>query len=154
MPPYDVDQLRYLLKVWPMPTNDQWEVVQKAVPAMLEHIQQLDALCTASAQTVNEIEDWWGHASTGQAARDSLWRLGRMLEKAGYRTMGRRDTLDWRGSLLDELWKAGFHKGEDDLMHLDLNPAHCHGEATGPTLEDVVEFYRLAHATPKETSNE
>jgi hypothetical protein len=107
------------------------------IAQLVEEVERLRSVCEIAAQTSDQIQEWLGHASTRQAAVDSLWRMARALQRAGFNTGPRRDNLDWRGSLLDELWEAGFYRGADGLMHLDPR-RRLYGDAEGPTLREVV----------------
>lgn len=110
-------------------------------------IEKLLAVADAGRDAYGVFEEWHGGASTFEAVKDSLWRLCRALIRAGLVRYPPRGNLDWRGSILDELWQAGFFRGKDRLFHLDPR-RRLHGDAEGPTLQDVAAFWLAAQRAP------
>lgn len=99
----------------------------------------------ASAVAFAVIDEWLGHAGTRQTALDAMLRAVRELKARGYDPKPSR-ILDWRGSLIRELNEAGFYNGPDDLMHYDPAGLHVTGNATGPTLKELIHERNEARA--------
>lgn len=119
--------------------------------------QALRDLSDLAAKASVTFEDWLGQASTMQAAKDAMWRLGRALRQNGYPSCD-RDDLDWRGSILKELNDAGFYPSTTDPYH-DSKPDFVYdpeapqnrrifGNAVGPTLVEIVAEWKLFRAGP------
>lgn len=112
----------------------------------MDTVEQIDcsplySLCDECAKAFSAVDEWLGQAATRQAALDAMWRAMRLLNAAGF-SVSRRDALDWRGALVEELWDAGFYQGRDGLMHFDPEKQRRFGDAEGPTLKEVGEFFR------------
>jgi hypothetical protein len=109
--------------------------------------KQLEDVCCVANQAYSCVDEWWGSASTKQAARDSMWRLGRALRQAGYDT-DYRDNIDWRGSILKELNDSGFYPSTNDPYNANApdfvydpdapNNSRIFGNAKGPTIRQIV----------------
>jgi hypothetical protein len=103
---------------------------------------ELKSMGLVAQQTLDEIDNWLGSASTRQAAMDSIWRLQRVLQQLGFKHDW-HNTLDWRGSLLKELNDAGFFSGEGGLFRYDPTadkekPYRVYGNAVGMTIAEMV----------------
>jgi hypothetical protein len=80
-------------------------------------LKKLETLAQVAAETLTVIDDWLGHASTREAAEDSMRRLWRALQAVGF-NRNVRDNLGWRGSLLRAMDRAGIGCGGDDEIRL------------------------------------
>lgn len=114
---------------------------------MHARIIHLEAICQVANDTLCAIDMWLGMASTRQAADDSIWRLHRMLQQAGW-DYDWRHYLEWRGAMIKELNDAGFFVGADGLFHYDPTadkekPYRVYGNAVGPTLKEVIEAFNV-----------
>lgn len=117
-------------------------------------IEQLEKICEIANFTLSVIDEWLGMASTRQAADDSIWRLHRALQQAGWDYKW-RGNLEWRGSILKELNDAGFFPNSpngyqdgarfvyDPTAAID-EPGRVFGNAYGPTIAEVVERMKRA----------
>jgi len=122
---------------------------KEEIERLRNRIKQLEGVCDVANKALSCIEEWQGMASTKQAARDSLWRLGRALKQAGWEYAW-QDNLDWRGSTFKELNDAGFYPSTDDPYHATkpefvydpeapiAHPARVFGNAVGPTIKEIV----------------
>jgi hypothetical protein len=118
-----------------------------------QRVVELEQICQVANDALSCIEEWQGMASTKQAAYDSLWRLHRALQSAGWE-YNWKDNLDWRGSILKELNDAGFYPNSDDAYSADCRfvydpdapkskPARVFGNAVGPTIEEIVLLWKI-----------
>ena len=99
---------------------------------------ELRAVAKATRDTLTVIDEWLGMASTREAAIDSMRRLERMLSAVGFEYIW-KGILDWRGSLVDELWNARFYAGPDHHWHyVPGDPEPKFGNAAGPELAEIV----------------
>lgn len=99
---------------------------------------QLRAVAKATRDTLTVIDEWLGMASTREAAIDSMRRLERLLSAVGFEYTW-KGILDWRGSLIDELWQACFYVGPDGHWHyVPGGPPPVFGNADGPQLAEIV----------------
>jgi hypothetical protein len=117
--------------------------------ALRAEVAQLRNLCDVANSAYSTVDEWLGQASTYQAAKDALWRMGRALRQAGYET-DHKNNLDWRGSILKELNDAGFYPSTNDPYHATAPdfvydpdapkaiPARVFGNAKGPTIIDIL----------------
>lgn len=128
--------------------NELWkqtlEMVENAKkPGSPEEIVALRRLASIARDAATQFSDWIGQASTRNAAVDSMYRLSRALTHAGFPYNGDA-SLNWRGSILDELNAAGFFFCEEkEAFVFDPDaekgpPYRNHGNAVGPTLKEVV----------------
>lgn len=99
---------------------------------------QLREVAKATRDTLTVIDEWLGSASTRHAAVDSMRRLERLLSAVGFEYTW-KGILDWRSSLIDELWQARFYSGPDGHWHyVPGDPPPVFGNADGPTLAEIV----------------
>lgn len=131
---------------------------QESVPPLtswtladVQRITNLDLLhlvVFTAAQTLETVDRWLGHASTHNAAMDALWRLRRALWGIGLN--GVRDDMDWRGSLIEALERAGFRAGEDgDIREvLPWQPGWQFGQ--GRSLSEVLAQLRSVAAAAEQ----
>lgn len=123
------------------------EALRNNWPTLLDENLKFRGILMLARETLNVVDDWLGHASTRQAATDSLWRLGRALERVGFPWTAAPDSLKWRGSLVRELNAAGFfHSDAKDAFVFDPaawtdRPARVFGNAVGPTLQELVDTH-------------
>jgi hypothetical protein len=90
-----------------------------------------------TAQTIQTIDQWLGHAGTREAAMDSLWRLMRILESAGYKKP--LEHLEWRGQLVRAMEEAGIGLGNDGTLRV-RQPADKYWEpATGAPIKELLQ---------------
>lgn len=123
----------------------------------------LEKICDVANQTYSCVDEWWGQASTKQAARDSMWRLGNALRHAGFVT-DYQDNLDWRGAILKELNDAGFYPSVDDPYHATApdfvydptapDNKRIFGNAIGPTITQIVNDLAAARARIEQLEQE
>lgn len=103
--------------------------------------EALEEIAVVANDTVATINEWLGNASTRQAATDSLWRLGRLLQRHGlstsYRLGEHWSPLTWRGVILAAHERAGVGMGEDNEMRARLASDMPYDLASGPPLVDV-----------------
>lgn len=103
-------------------------------------VDKLRALVELMAETVTELEDWLGHASTRQAADDALHRMGRALT-AYYGSDGvyrSAHPLQWRGLTWEAMDRAGIGWGEDDELRVRLPDDKRSSHATGPLVSEAL----------------
>jgi len=103
----------------------------------LERLKLLEAIASIAADALRSIDNWLGQASTREAAMDALWRLRRALGTAGFADPIHHD-LDWRGSVLRAMDRAGIGCGEDDEIRLRLACDRSWMSATGPRVRDLL----------------
>lgn len=119
----------------------QWASAYAAFDNLEKENETLRGICQTARDTLGEIDDWLGSASTRQAAMDSLWRLQRRLQQAGF-TYNWRNALDWRHVTLKELNDAGFFNSADFFRYDPTadkeQPYRVYGNAEGPTLKEFV----------------
>lgn len=105
---------------------------------------ELRTIAQATRDTLTVLDEWLGMASTRNAALDSMRRLGLMLGRVGIK-YDWRHILDWRLSLIEELWQARFYSGPDGHWHyVPGDPAPVFGNAEGPELAEIVGRMELA----------
>jgi hypothetical protein len=103
----------------------------------LERLKLLEALASIAVDALRGIDNWLGQASTREAAMDAIWRLRRALETAGFADPIHHD-LDWRGSLLRAMDRAGIGCCEDDEIRLRQARDRTWMLATGPRVRDLL----------------
>lgn len=81
------------------------------------------------------IEEWLGSASTRQAAEESLWRLRRALERAGYDM--RPATLAYRGSLLRALSDVGIGMDDEGVLRFRQYEDKAWQHPTGEEIKEL-----------------
>lgn len=106
----------------------------------------LRSACSVANEAYSTVDEWWGKASTKQAAKDSIWRMHQALKSVGYDYV--LNNLDWRGSILAELNEAGFYPSCNNPHTADKpdfvydpdapNQKRIFGNAIGPTLKEIV----------------
>jgi hypothetical protein len=77
---------------------------------------------------------------------DAIWRLRRALETAGFDDPIHHD-LDWRGSVLRAMDRAGIGCGEDDEIRLRSYGDRSWMSATGPRVRDVLRSAEISDET-------
>lgn len=123
------------------------EMHQRGEDDLRRRIAELESVCHVAEQAYCCVDEWWGSASTKQAARDSMWRLGRALRQNGFKVVD-YDNLDWRGAILKELNDAGFYPSTNDPYHA-VKPDFVYdpdapdnkrifGNAVGMTLKEII----------------
>jgi hypothetical protein len=134
--------------------NELWkqtlEMVEQAKrPGTPEEVAALRRLASIAQDAATQFSDWIGSASTRNATTDSMYRLARALDAAGYPYNSHR-CLDWRGSVLHELNDAGFFFSEEKEAFVfdpdaeKARPYRNHGNAVGPTLKEIAAQLRAA----------
>lgn len=126
-----------------------WPNANKPVPDILRECtrEQLERIAVVALETMNQIDDWMGSASTRSAAVDSMWRLRKTLDAAGlYWYTKHNNNLEWRGSLIAALDRAGWRCGDDECKEIrrvtpDTQPWEW---AKGVTLAEFTETLDLA----------
>lgn len=128
-------------------TRDGWEADE--IERLRVENETLKGICQATRDTLGTIDDWLGSASTQQAAKDSMWRLQRRLQQAGFEYSW-RNALEWRHVTLKELNEAGFFNSPDFFRYDPTadkeKPYRVYGNAQGVTLKEFVERYEIARA--------
>lgn len=105
-------------------------------------LQLLREVVGITAQTIRTVENWLGHAGTRESAMDSLWRLARILQAAGYGIP--MEGLEWRGQLVRAMEQAGIALGEDGALRVRQSEEKYWLPATGPLVKDLLHAARLA----------
>jgi hypothetical protein len=90
-----------------------------------------------TAQTIQAVDNWLGHGGTREAAMDSLWRLMRILEGAGYERP--LDHLEWRGQLVRAMEEAGIGLGDDGTLRVRLPHDKYWEPATGAVVREILQ---------------
>ncbi len=103
----------------------------------VDRLKLLEAIGSIAADALRTIDTWLGQASTREAAMDAIWRLRRALGTAGFADPIHHD-LDWRGSLLRAMDRAGIGCGEDDEIRVRLARDRSWMFATGPRVRDLL----------------
>lgn len=119
--------------------------------ALLGRIDDVDLLRLALLSAIDAhvcVTEWLGHASTQQAAYDSMHRFRRILWGLGLNPVG--STLDWRGSLIEALERAGFRASEDGDIRRVLPGQKGYEFAKGQTLAGFV----ASQQTPSSATTE
>jgi hypothetical protein len=128
------------------------EQADKAEARTVE-LDRIVAVANDTASCYLELPD----ATTQQAWRDSMWRLTQALRGAGYQY--KHNNLDWRGSIFKELNDAGFYPNSANAYDAGArfvydpnadkdNPARVFGNATGPTIAEIVKEWLAGKWTP------
>jgi hypothetical protein len=89
-----------------------------------------------TAQTILTIDNWLGHVGTREAAMDSLWRLMRILESAGYKRP--LEHLEWRGQLVRAMEEAGIGLGNDGTLRVRQAADKYWEPATGALVKELL----------------
>lgn len=97
-----------------------------------------------AAGAVAEYFAWTGAASTRRAVDQQMQRLRTYLKATGHKIPNDPlERMDWKGTLLDELWEAGFYLNTDeDKFRLLLPEDEDQWTPTGPTIEEFVDLVR------------
>lgn len=83
------------------------------------HDLQQEALlkvCDCAVEAIAQIEEWLGSASTRQAAEESIYRLRRALQRAGYEM--KNGCLEYRGSILRAMEHAGIGMDDEGVIRI------------------------------------
>jgi hypothetical protein len=105
-------------------------------------IHVLRQIAGITAQTIQAVDNWLGHAGTREAAMDSLWRLMRILEAAGYKKP--LEHLEWRGQLVRAMEEAGIGLGDDGALRVRQPQDKYWEPATGPLIKEVLQAAQQA----------
>jgi hypothetical protein len=100
-------------------------------------LHALREIAGITAETLRTVDGWLGHASTREAAMDSLWRLRRILERVGF-TMP-LEHLEWRGQIVRALEEAGLGIGSDSAIRIRQPNDKYWQPATGPRVKEVIQ---------------
>jgi hypothetical protein len=90
-----------------------------------------------TAQTIQAVDNWMGHAGSREAAMDSLWRLTRILEGAGYKRP--LDHLEWRGQLVRAMEEARIGLGDDGTLRVRQPQDKYWEPATGAVVKEILQ---------------
>lgn len=110
---------------------------------LYQELKSLRELAGIAAETLKAVDNWLGHAGTREAAMDALWRLTRILERAGFPTP--LEHLAWRGQLIRAMEEAGLGIGEDGAMRVRQAGDKYWEPASGPLIADVLSTISHAH---------
>jgi hypothetical protein len=99
-------------------------------------LKSLREIAGMTAETLRTVDNWLGHASTREAAMDALWRLRRILERAGFSMPA--EHLEWRGQIIRALEEAGLGIGEDGAIRVRQANEEYWKPATGPLVADTI----------------
>ncbi|HET9184345.1 MAG TPA: hypothetical protein VFP59_19660 [Candidatus Angelobacter sp.] len=99
-------------------------------------LHALREIAGITAETLRTVDDWMGHASTREAAMDSLWRLRRLLERAGFKMPLQH--LEWRGQVLRALEEAGLGIGPDGAIRVRQPSDKYWQPATGRLAREIL----------------
>jgi hypothetical protein len=100
-------------------------------------LHRLRQIAGITAQTIQTIDNWLGHAGTREAAMDSLWRLMRILEAAGYKKS--LEHLEWRGQLVRAMEDAGVGVGNDGTLRVRQAEDKYWESATGAPVKEILQ---------------
>jgi hypothetical protein len=101
-----------------------------------EELKLLREIAGVTVETLRSVDDWLGHASTREAAMESLWRLTRILERAGFQVAHAH--LAWRGQIIRALEEAGLGLGDDDKVRLRSVADKYWKPASGPLITELL----------------
>jgi hypothetical protein len=99
-------------------------------------LHALREMAGITAETLRTVDDWMGHASTREAAMDSLWRLRRILERVGFKLPLQH--LEWRGQLVRALEEAGLGVGADGAIRVRQPQDKYWQPATGRLVREII----------------
>jgi hypothetical protein len=105
-------------------------------------LQLLREIASISSQTIQAVDCWLGQAGTREAAMDSLWRLKRILESAGYKKP--LAYLECPQSLVRAMEEAGIGLGQDGKVRVRHPEDSQEKPATGPLVKEILQ---AAHQT-------
>lgn len=98
-------------------------------------LQLLREITGITADTLQTVDNWLGQAGTREGAMDSLWRLRRILEAAGYKMP--TENLKWRGQLVRAMEEAGIGLGEDGAIRVRQAGDKNWQPATGALVKEL-----------------
>ncbi len=101
-----------------------------------EELKLLREIAGITVETLRAVDDWLGHASTREAAMESLWRLTRILERAGFQAP--HEHLAWRGQIIRALEEAGLGLGDDGRVRLRSVSDQYWEPASGPLIAELL----------------
>jgi hypothetical protein len=101
-----------------------------------EELKLLREIAGITVETLRSVDDWLGHASTREAAMESLWRLMRILERAGFQVP--HEHLAWRGQIIRALEEAGLGLGDDGRVRLRSVSDKYWEPASGPLIIELL----------------
>jgi hypothetical protein len=99
-------------------------------------LQSLREIAGITAETLRTVDDWLGHASTREGAMEALWRLRRILERAGFKMP--LEHLEWRGQIIRALEEAGLGLGEDGAIRVRQPNDKYWEPATGRLVAEIL----------------
>ena len=99
-------------------------------------LQTLQEIAGIAAETLRTVDDWIGHASTREAAMEALWRLKRILERAGFKVP--LEHLEWRGQIIRAMEEAGLGLGEDGAIRVRQPSDKYWQPASGPLVTEIL----------------
>jgi hypothetical protein len=99
-------------------------------------LKLLREIAGVAVETLRSVDDWLGHASTREAAMESLWRLTRILERAGFQAP--HEHLAWRGQIIRALEEAGLGLGDDGRVRLRSVSDRYWEPASGPLIIELL----------------
>lgn len=123
---------QYLWRIEGRSPGRDLQLGQPIDEALLAELAALRAIADVAADTITTIDEW-PQATTTKAFRDACWRLMRTLQRHGYGTRPWRD-LEWRGSIIAALERAGLGIGADDEVHVRLATDQPWQPASGPQI--------------------
>lgn len=100
-------------------------------------LHALREIAGITAETLRTVDDWMGHASTREAAMDSLWRLRRILERVGFKMPLQH--LEWRGQIVRALEEAGLGIGPDGAIRVRQPNDKYWQPATGRLVREILQ---------------
>ncbi len=128
---------RLLQRLYPDVPGLQRIEKARAIVAEIEDIELLRFALLVAIESHSTVREWLNHASTQNAAHDAMWRFQRILWGLGINTVGA--ALDWRGSLIEALERAGFRASEDGDIRQILPGQPGWKFAKGITLQEFVD---------------
>lgn len=109
--------------------------------AIIAEREQLRAVAQAANDANCVYHDWRGQASTFEAADDAMGRLNSRLMRLGYGYVGRH-ALDWRGALLDAMYRAGIGSDDQGEIRLRLSGDRECDPPSGIRVKFVIEEWK------------
>jgi hypothetical protein len=80
------------------------------------HHEALEKVAACAVEAIAQVEEWLGSASTRQAAEESLYRLRRALQRAGYEIPN--GCLEYRGAILRAMEHAGIGMDDEGVIRI------------------------------------
>lgn len=102
-----------------------------------EELRRLREVAGIGAETLRTLDNWLGHASTREAAMESLWRFRRILESVGFPMP--LEHLAFRGQIIRAMEESGVGLGEDGVLRLRRPIDRYWEPASGPPLKEILQ---------------